>query len=85
VIAQLAVRLGATPTPSPSPSLPDASTVTPGLIGFLATFALAVATVLLVLDMVRRVRRLRYREQQELARQQRERDAATHEDGPAVP
>ena len=30
------------------------------------------ATVLLVLDMVRRIRRLRYREQQELARQERE-------------
>lgn len=41
----------------------DPNTVTPGVIGFLATFGLAVIVVLLVLDMVRRVRRVRYREE----------------------
>ena len=39
----------------------DPNSVTPGVIGFVATFALAAIIVLLVLDMVRRVRRVRYR------------------------
>jgi len=41
----------------------DPNSVTPGVVGFLVTFGLAAAVVLLVLDMVRRVRRLRYREE----------------------
>ncbi|WP_223691037.1 hypothetical protein [Leifsonia poae] len=49
-------------TPSPSPSLgPDEDNVTPGYVGFLVTFLVAVAVVLLVIDMVRRIRRVRYR------------------------
>ena len=39
----------------------DPNAVTPGVIGFFAIFFIAVATVLLVLDMTRRVRRTRYR------------------------
>ena len=39
----------------------DPNTVTPGVIGFFAIFFIATATVLLVLDMTRRVRRTRYR------------------------
>jgi hypothetical protein len=39
----------------------DPNVVTPGVIGFLAIFFVAVATTLLVLDMNRRVRRTRYR------------------------
>ena len=34
--------------------------VTPGVVGFIATFFVAVVTVLLVWDMVRRIRRQRY-------------------------
>jgi peptidoglycan/LPS O-acetylase OafA/YrhL len=37
--------------------------VTPGVIGFIATFGVAIASLLLILDMVRRVRRVRYREE----------------------
>jgi len=37
--------------------------VTPGVIGFVATFGVAIASLLLILDMVRRVRRVRYREE----------------------
>ncbi|MDQ1606887.1 MAG: hypothetical protein QOJ18_1254, partial [Microbacteriaceae bacterium] len=45
-------------TPAPDPNFnPDS--VTPQWIGFLATFLVAVATVLLVLDMTRRIRRVR--------------------------
>ncbi len=35
--------------------------VTPGVVGFIATFFVGVVTVLLVWDMVRRIRRQRYR------------------------
>jgi hypothetical protein len=50
----------ATPTPTPS-SGPSDDQVTPGYVGFLVTFALAVVVVLLIIDMVRRIRRVRYR------------------------
>lgn len=46
--------------PSPPPEF-DPDTVTPGVIGFVITFLVAAATVLLVLDMTRRIRRIRYR------------------------
>lgn len=39
----------------------DPNSVTPGVVGFVVTFAVMIAVVLLVLDMVRRVRRVRYR------------------------
>ena len=49
----------ATPTPSPTPF--DDDTVTPGWIGFVFIFAIAVITVFLIIDMTRRIRRVRYR------------------------
>lgn len=39
----------------------DPNSVTPGVIGFLATFVVIVIVVLLATDMVRRVRRTQYR------------------------
>jgi hypothetical protein len=39
----------------------DEESVTPGWVGFVITFLIAAAVVLLCLDMVRRVRRVRYR------------------------
>lgn len=39
----------------------DTTTVTPGVAGFIAIFLVAAAIVLLLLDMTRRVRRVRYR------------------------
>lgn len=49
-------------TPSPDPGFnPD--TVTPGTIGFVITFFVAVAAVLLIVDMVRRIRRINLRQQ----------------------
>ena len=47
-------------TPVPDPNF-DPTTVTPTWIGFAVTFFVAVATVLLIMDMVRRIRRVRYR------------------------
>lgn len=63
MIADAALRLwvdfgAATPTPTPGPK---ADMVTPGVLGFLIMFLIAVATVLLIIDMTRRVRRVRYR------------------------
>jgi hypothetical protein len=54
----LAGLAAATPTPPPDF---DPDTVTPGWIGFTAMFLVAAATVLLIMDMVRRIRRARYR------------------------
>lgn len=47
--------------PTPAPKSPDPDTVTPGVWGFLIIFLIAVVTILLIFDMVRRVRRTRYR------------------------
>lgn len=53
---------GAAPTPLPSPTsnVPDVA-VTPGVWGFVITAAIGVAVILLVLDMIRRLRRVNYR------------------------
>jgi uncharacterized membrane protein len=51
-------------SPAPSPSLRPGVTedqVTPGLLGFLLTAFIVVLTALLIVDMVRRIRRVRYR------------------------
>jgi len=49
-------------TPAPDKNF-DPTTVTPTWVGFVVTFLVAVATVLLIMDMVRRIRRVRYREE----------------------
>jgi hypothetical protein len=41
----------------------DPNLVTPGVVGFIATLFIAAMTVLLIFDMVRRIRRSRYREE----------------------
>jgi hypothetical protein len=51
------------PVPTPPAYDGDPDLVTPGVIGFVITFLVALITVLLIIDMVRRVRRVRYREQ----------------------
>jgi hypothetical protein len=53
-------RLIAISTPGPDESL-DPNTVTPGVAGFIVTFLLAVAVILLVISMVRRTRRVIHR------------------------
>jgi hypothetical protein len=52
------VMLATSPTPKPSF---NENSVTPTWVGFAATFAVAAVVVLLSLDLVRRVRRVRYR------------------------
>ena len=55
------------PTPSPSPTFGvyrgDEDLITPTWVGFAATFIIALATVFLLIDMNRRVRKVRYREE----------------------
>jgi hypothetical protein len=67
-VHSLLIALATTPAPAPSPSLRPGVTadqVTPGLLGFLLTAFIVVLTALLIVDMVRRIRRVRYRAQVE--------------------
>lgn len=59
--------LAATPTTDPANTW-----YSPGIVGFLMTFIMVGGAVLLIFDMVRRIRRVRYREeiQQKLAAEQ---------------
>ena len=52
--------LVATPSPTANPAETYSS---PGTIGFIFTFLVAGVAVVLILDMVRRMRRVRYREE----------------------
>lgn len=51
------------PTPTPTPTSIDPDLVTPGWIGFAITALLILAVIGLIFDMVRRMRRVRYREE----------------------
>ena len=52
----------AEPTPSPVPDFTgDPNLVSPGIAGFVVTALIAIVTVLLIIDMTRRMRRVRYR------------------------
>ena len=51
---------GATPTPIP-PSDVDEALIGPGVWGFAIFAFVAIASILLIMDMVRRTRRVRYR------------------------
>lgn len=48
------------PFATPDPTF-DPNSVTPTWVGFLATFLVAALTILLMFDLTRRVRRMRYR------------------------
>lgn len=58
--ALAALLSAATPSPS-TPVSPDPDLVTPGVVGFLAIAFVAIAVILLVWDMMRRIRRGRVR------------------------
>jgi hypothetical protein len=54
----------AEPSPTPFPDYTgDPNLITPGVWGFVAILAVGVATVFLIIDMNRRIRRSRYREE----------------------
>lgn len=56
----LSALLAATPSPSASPD-PSETFYSPGTIGFIMTFFITAGAVALIFDMVRRIRRVRYR------------------------
>jgi len=51
----------ATPVPTPPASTVPDDSVTPGVWGFAITALVGIAVILIILDMVRRLRRLNYR------------------------
>ncbi|MEN9715582.1 MAG: hypothetical protein RJA35_1049 [Actinomycetota bacterium] len=60
----LALLAGDPLNPNPSASPDPANTFySPGIIGFLGTFILVIGAILIVFDMVRRIRRVNYRAQ----------------------
>jgi hypothetical protein len=60
----LALLAGDPLNPNPSTSADPANTFySPGIIGFLGTFILVIGAILIVFDMVRRIRRVNYRAQ----------------------
>lgn len=63
LVARL-VPTGIGPNPIDDPTTPpdfDVNTVTPGVEGFIAIALVAVAVIFLLVDMTRRIRRVRYR------------------------
>ena len=48
-------------TPAPGDVVIDDTWYSPGVVGFVATFGMAAAAMLLIFDLARRVRRVRYR------------------------
>lgn len=73
-----------TPTPLPTSTV-DPSLVTPGPVGFVAIALVAAAVVLLGWDMLRRIRRVRYRAEvaEELDAEQAQLDAKNAKDAKA--
>ena len=68
-------------TPMPTPTMTvDPDSVTPGVIGFGLMVFLVAVVVLLVWDMNRRIRRVRYREE---VRDELDAEQAAAEGGPA--
>ena len=77
-LLHLLAAAGPSGEPTLKPGL-DPNQVTPGPWGFFITFGLAVVVILLIWDMSRRIRRVRYREQLE---QEAQRAAASEEQVP---
>ncbi|MDP5227392.1 MULTISPECIES: hypothetical protein [Arthrobacter] len=87
---QLFVQLANDPSPSPLPGLKPGLTqdmVTPGLLGFIATAFIVIIMAFLIVDMVRRIRRVRYRgelaEKAELDAAEAAGEEPTAQDGPS--
>ena len=68
----------ATPSPVPTSNVSD-DLVTPGVWGFVITALIMIAVILLIIDMVRRLRRLNYRAE---IRQRLEDEAAAASQNP---
>ncbi|PRY64988.1 hypothetical protein B0I08_1115 [Glaciihabitans tibetensis] len=61
-VLRASIAMENAPTPTPMPAYTgDPNLITPGVIGFIAMFLVAAVTVLLIVDMNRRIRRTKYR------------------------
>ena len=84
ILYPLVARLlptGIGPNPIDDPTTPpgfDVNTVTPGVEGFIAIALVAVAIIFLLVDMTRRIRRVRYRGE---IRERLEAEQATVDEG----
>lgn len=88
LLMHLAVATGATSSAIPSYNADGSPLGSPGITGFLVTMVLGVMIILLGLDMTRRARRLRYRNDYAMAREAEERaarEAAEQDDALAHP
>ncbi|CAN5313935.1 hypothetical protein BH11ACT2_BH11ACT2_20890 [soil metagenome] len=72
----LALLAAVGPTPTPTSTLSSDDLVTPTWVGFTAIFLVGVVVIFLVIDMVRRLRRLNYRAE---IRERLENEAAAEE------
>jgi len=85
-LAVLARPTGIGPNPIDGPGTPadfDPNTVTPGVAGFVAIALVAIAVIFLLVDMTRRIRRVRYRG--EIRERLEAEQAMIAEGGPAEP
>lgn len=80
--AAFVVRLAATPSPSPL-EVPLSEQASPGVLGFLVTFAVAVAAILLALSLTRHLRVVDRRAAQ-LARDEEAAGGPGADDGPGA-
>jgi hypothetical protein len=73
----ISALLAATPTPTPTVD-PSETFYSPGTIGFIMTFFVTAGAIALIFDMVRRIRRVRYRAEiaEKLAAESSEKPAA---------
>jgi hypothetical protein len=79
--------LALTETPMPTPSMTvDPVSVTPGFVGFAVIVVIVIAVILLIWDMNRRIRRVRYRDEvrEELDAEEAARAAAGAQAGTSV-
>lgn len=89
-IVALAHPAGIGPNPVDDPLIPpiqvDENLVTPGVVGFLVTLFVALAVIVLITDMMRRIRRVRYRGEvrERLEAEQAEAAAKTAGEHPAA-
>lgn len=75
--------IGPNPVEPTTPPGFDPNTVTPGVAGFVAIALVAIATIFLLVDMTRRIRRVRYRG--EVRERLEAEQAMIAEGGPAHP
>ena len=89
-IAAVTHPAGIGPNPVDDPLIPpiqvDENLVTPGVVGFLVTLFVALAVIVLITDMMRRIRRVRYRGEvrERLEAEQAEAAAQTAGEHPAA-